>query len=48
MRLITLHLPEQYLDSLQKLVAEKRYPNKSEAIRFAIRDLLKAELWNKT
>ena len=47
MRLITLHLPEQYIESLEGLVKDKRYPNKSEAIRFAVRDLLKDELWNR-
>ncbi len=45
MRLITLHVPEQYVEGLEKLVASKLYPNRSEAIRIAIRDLLKRELW---
>jgi len=44
-RLITLHVPEQYVEGLEKLVASKLYPNRSEAIRIAIRDLLKRELW---
>ncbi|MHA1938475.1 MAG: ribbon-helix-helix domain-containing protein [Candidatus Thorarchaeota archaeon] len=45
MKLITLHVPEQYIEGLEKLVDSKLYPNRSEAIRIAIRDLLKRELW---
>ena len=45
MKLVTLHVPEQYIDGLEKLVDSKLYPNRSEAIRIAIRDLLKRELW---
>ncbi|MHA1638454.1 MAG: ribbon-helix-helix domain-containing protein [Candidatus Thorarchaeota archaeon] len=45
MKLVTLHVPETYLDGLEKLVDIKLYPNRSEAIRIAIRDLLKRELW---
>ena len=45
MRLITLHLPESYIQALDKLVKEKYYPNRAEAIRIAVRDLLKVEAW---
>ena len=45
MKLVTLHVPEVYLDGLEKLVSSNLYPNRSEAIRIAIRDLLKRELW---
>lgn len=44
MRLITVHLPEAYLAGIDKLVAGEAYPNRSEAIRVAVRDLLKNEL----
>ena len=44
MRLVTVHLPEVYLQGLEKLVEVEAYPNRSEAIRVAIRDLLKTEL----
>ena len=44
MHLITVHLPEAYLEGLDSLVSEKIYPNRSEAIRVAVRDLLKTEL----
>ncbi|MGY5873248.1 MAG: ribbon-helix-helix domain-containing protein [Candidatus Thorarchaeota archaeon] len=45
MKLVTLHIPEQYVEGLERLVANNLYPNRSEAIRIAIRDLLKRELW---
>jgi len=47
MRLITVHLPQFYIDGLKQLVEMGRYPNKSEAIRVAVRDLLARELWNR-
>ena len=45
MRLIAVHLPEKILEDVQRLVDKGLYPNRSEAIRNAIRDLLKQELW---
>ncbi|NHJ86884.1 MAG: ribbon-helix-helix protein, CopG family [Asgard group archaeon] len=45
MRLLTVHVPEGFLEGLEELVRDKRYPNKSEIIRVAIRDLLRDELW---
>ncbi|NHJ03445.1 MAG: ribbon-helix-helix protein, CopG family [Candidatus Heimdallarchaeota archaeon] len=47
MRLLTVHVPEGFLDGLEELVRDKKYPNKSEIIRVAIRDLLRDELWGK-
>jgi antitoxin ParD1/3/4 len=41
MKLITLYLPEHYINTLDELVAEHIYPNRAEAIRIAIRDLLR-------
>ncbi|MFQ5759116.1 MAG: ribbon-helix-helix domain-containing protein [Candidatus Bathyarchaeia archaeon] len=46
-RLITLHLPEPYIKALDKLVNEKFYPNRAEAIRVAVRDLLNVEAWGR-
>jgi len=46
MRLVTVHIPEESLHGLDELVRQQKYPNRSEAIRLAIRDLLKDELWN--
>ncbi|MFQ6125589.1 MAG: ribbon-helix-helix domain-containing protein [Candidatus Heimdallarchaeota archaeon] len=39
-----MHLPEYYIDGLLELVIQKKWPNRSEIIRTAIRDLLKKEL----
>jgi Arc/MetJ-type ribon-helix-helix transcriptional regulator len=47
MKLVTVHLPNAFLDGLTKLVEASLYPNKSEAIRVAIRDMLKRELWER-
>jgi Arc/MetJ-type ribon-helix-helix transcriptional regulator len=46
MKLITVHLPNDQVSGLDELVRSGRYPNRSEAIRFAIRDMLKDELWS--
>ncbi len=43
-KLITCHLPEAYVQGLEVLCEKEIYPNRSEAIRVAIRDLLKNEL----
>ncbi len=43
MVLISVHIPKQMLDELDRLVQEGRFPNRSEAIRVAIRDLLLKE-----
>ena len=43
MKLITLNLPDRYLDGIEMLVREEIYPNRSEAIRTAIRDMLRRE-----
>jgi len=43
MILVTIHLPAEWLKRLNKLVEMGRYPNRSEAIRVAVRDLLMKE-----
>jgi len=43
MVLISVHLPKWMLEELDKLVREGKFPNRSEAIRVAIRDLLMRE-----
>ena len=40
METLSLHLPEKVLDLLDRLVKEKYFPNRSEAIRIAIWDLI--------
>lgn len=47
MKLITLYLPEPYIQALDRLVDDKYYPNRAEAIRVAIRDLLNVEVWEQ-
>ena len=42
MKLITVHLPVPLIKALDKLVKEERlFPNRAEAIRTAIRDMIK-------
>ena len=40
MRLIQVYVPQHYLEALEDLVREGMYPNRSEAIRLAVRDLI--------
>ena len=42
-KLISVNLPESYLNILEILVSQGVFPNRSEAIRVAIRDLIKTE-----
>ncbi|MFX0204396.1 MAG: ribbon-helix-helix domain-containing protein [Candidatus Hodarchaeota archaeon] len=37
---VTVHLPESMLHDLEQLVLKKRFPNRSEAIRNAVRDFI--------
>jgi len=43
MKVVTVHLPEAYIDALDELVRRKMYPNRAEAIRMAVRDFIKNE-----
>jgi Arc/MetJ-type ribon-helix-helix transcriptional regulator len=45
MNLVTVKMSDIYVNGLDKLVEIGMYPSRSEAIRVAIRDLLKRELW---
>ncbi|MEM2119392.1 MAG: ribbon-helix-helix domain-containing protein [Candidatus Bathyarchaeia archaeon] len=47
LKLITLYLPETYIKALDHLVTEKFYPNRAEAIRVAIHDLISEEVWQR-
>lgn len=47
MKLITIHLPQPYIKDLDELVGKDFYPNRAEAIRIAVRDMLVNELWVK-
>ena len=46
-RIITVKMPEAYIDGLDELVKMKRYASRSEAIRIAVRELLRRELWGE-
>ena len=39
-----MHIPEAYISGIEELVEMNMYPNRSEVIRVAIRDLLKIGL----
>ena len=45
MKLVTVLLPEAYIEGLEELVRSGMYPSRSAAIRVAVRDMLKKELW---
>lgn len=47
LRLITVKMPELYLEGIDELVKIGKYRNRSEVIRVAVRDLLRRELWIK-
>jgi Arc/MetJ-type ribon-helix-helix transcriptional regulator len=47
MKLVTVLLPEAYLEGLDELVRSSMYPSRSSAIRSAVRDMLKKELWTR-
>mgnify|MGYP000159065573 CR=1 FL=1 len=43
MEMVSIHLPEAYLEGLKELVRLRLYPNISEAVRTAVREFLKRE-----
>jgi Arc/MetJ-type ribon-helix-helix transcriptional regulator len=45
LKLVTVLLPEAYLEGLDELVRANMYPSRSSVIRSSVRDLLKKELW---
>lgn len=45
MKVVTICLPESYVDGMDTLIHKDMYPSRSEVIRIAIRDLLLEELW---
>lgn len=48
MRIITVKMPESYIEAIDELVRLGRYTSRSEVIRAAIRELLKRELWSSS
>jgi len=47
LRLVTFLLPEAYLEGVDRLVGMNMYSSRSTAIRYAVMDLLKRELWRQ-
>ncbi|WP_297521396.1 ribbon-helix-helix domain-containing protein [Thermococcus sp.] len=45
MRIISVQLPQGLINAMDQLVRRGIYPNRSEIIREAIRELLKKELY---
>ncbi|MHA1821896.1 MAG: ribbon-helix-helix domain-containing protein [Promethearchaeota archaeon] len=43
MKLISLYVPDMYITLIDELVEAGFFPNRSEAIRVAIRDLIRTE-----
>ena len=46
MKLVSVKIPEAQIEGVEKLVDVGLYPSRSAAIRVAVRDLLKKELWS--
>jgi len=44
MQIVTVNLPSIYIDVIDKLLEQRMFPSRSEAIRVAIREFLKSEL----
>ena len=45
MKLVTVKLPEKLIDDVDQLVQAGMYHSRSDAIRAAVRDLLRRELY---
>ncbi len=48
MKIVTVKMPEDYINALDELVRRGLFTSRSEAIRIAVRDLLMRELWEKS
>ena len=46
LQMVTVKMPTIYVKGLEALVQMGRYGSRSEAIRAAVRDLLRRELWH--
>jgi antitoxin ParD1/3/4 len=47
MKLVTVLLPEAYLEGLDELVRQNMYQSRSATIRAAVHDLLRREIWTR-
>lgn len=43
MKIISIKLPEAYLEKMDRLIKEGRFTNRSELIRYALLDLFRRE-----
>jgi antitoxin ParD1/3/4 len=43
MERVTLRIPEQQIEAVERMVETGKYPNRSEAIRSAVRDMLEED-----
>jgi antitoxin ParD1/3/4 len=48
LKLVTVKLPERLIDDVDQLVKAGIYHNRSDAIREAVRELLRRELWQSS
>jgi len=46
LRVVTVKLPESYIEGIDELAKMGRFASRSDAIRYAVRELLKRELWS--
>jgi len=47
MKMITVFLPIRWIQDLDELVRRKKYANRADVIRVAVRDLLAEESWEQ-
>jgi len=45
MRIVTVKMPETYIEAIDELVKQGKFSSRSEAIRAAVRELIRRELW---
>mgnify|MGYP000500530402 FL=1 len=43
MERVTLRIPEQQIEAVERMVETGKYPNRSEAIRAAVRELIEEQ-----
>ncbi len=43
MERVTLRIPKQQIEQVERMVESGQYPNRSEAIRAAVRDMIEEE-----
>ncbi|AOW80680.1 MAG: ribbon-helix-helix domain-containing protein [Halobacteriota archaeon] len=48
MERVTLRIPEQQIEAVERMVETGKYPNRSEAIRAAVRDMLEEDRGEQT